>query len=59
MQEFFGSLYFLLLVVAVTALILVREMLKAVRAGQKGMVISLCLTMAVLKIATWVVLMAQ
>ena len=59
MKEFFGSVYFLLLVVAVTALILAREVLKAVRAGQKGMVISLCLTMAVLMIATWVVLMAQ
>ena len=59
MKEFFGSVYFLLLVVAVTALILARELLKAGRAGQKGMVISLCLTMAVLMIATWVVLMAQ
>ena len=59
MKEFFGSVYFLLLVVAVTALILARELLKAVRAGQKGMVISLCLIMAVLMIATWVVLMAQ
>ncbi|SVB53626.1 uncharacterized protein METZ01_LOCUS206480 [marine metagenome] len=58
MKEFFGSVYFLLLVVAMVLLILVKEIVKARSAGQKGLVFSLSLTVVVVVVATGVVLLA-
>lgn len=58
MKEFFGSVYFLLLVVAMVLLILVKEIVKARSAGQKGLVFSLSLTVAVVVVATGVVFLA-
>ncbi len=58
MKEFFGSVYFLLLVVAMVLLILVKEIVKAHSAGQKGLVFSLSLTVVVVVVATGVVLLA-
>ena len=56
MKEFFGSIGFLFVVVAVVVLILLKEMWKARSEGRKAMVYSLLLTLTVVVIATAVVL---
>ena len=56
MKEFFGSIEFLFVVVAVVVLILLKELWKARSEGRKAMVYSLLLTLTVVVIATAVVL---
>ncbi len=56
MKEFFGSIGFLFVVVAVVVLILLKELWNARSEGRKAMVYSLLLTLTVVVIATAVVL---
>ena len=56
MKEFFGSIGFLFVVVAVVVLILLKELWKVRSEGRKAMVYSLLLTLTVVVIATAVVL---